>query len=125
MRVAIGPLRLCVCSGFFHRIGSLIVAASSYDYPPYSVPKADPQLWELSPPTAEDYDALIECIPKKTVQITLLAPIIEIQLMDHPYFAPMKGTLFRKLKVCPTIMYCVSCTFPTALCRLEGAYCCW
>lgn len=99
LRLAIGPFRLGLSSGFFHRIGSLLVAASAFDYPPYSVPKPDPQLWELSPPSAEDFDALNECIPTKTVQITLLAPIVEFQLMDHPHFTPMKGNLYRKMKV--------------------------
>lgn len=99
MRLAIGPLRLCLCSGFFHRIGSLLVAASTFDYPPYSIPKPDPPLWELSPPSAEDFDALNECIPTRTTQVTLLAPIVEFQLMDHPHFSPMKGNLYRKIKV--------------------------
>lgn len=98
-RLAIGPFRTCLCSGFFHRIGSLLVAASAFDYSPYSTPKPDPPLWELSPPSAEDFDALSECIPTRTLQITLLAPIVEFQLMDHPHFTPMKGNLYRKMKV--------------------------
>lgn len=99
MRLAVGPLRLGLCSGFFHRMNSLLVAASAFDYPPYSVPKPDPLLSEIGPPSAEDFDALNECIPTKTMQITFLAPIVEFQLMDHPYFSPMKGNLYRKIKV--------------------------
>lgn len=99
MRLIVGPLKLGLCSGFFHRINSLRTAASAYDYSPYSMPKPDPPLSELSPPSAEDFDALIEDIPNSTIQLTIFAPTIEFQLMDHPYFAPAKGKLYRKLKV--------------------------
>lgn len=98
-RLVVGPFKLRVCSGLFHRLGSLRVAASTYDYPPYSVPKPEPLLSELLPPSEEDYDALNECIPSRTTQITVFAPIIEVQMMDHPYFEPQKGSLFRKRKV--------------------------
>lgn len=99
MRLVVGPLKLRICSGFFHRFSSLRVAAAAYDYPPYSVPNPEPPLSDLLPPSSEDYDALNECIPTRTTQITVFAPIIEFQLMDHPYFEPVKGNLFRKRMV--------------------------
>lgn len=99
LRVVVGPLKLRFCSGFFHRISSLNVAALAYEYAPYKVPKSEPSLVELLPPSEEDYDALNEGIPTKTMQITIFAPVLEFQLMDHPYFVPVKGNLFRKRKV--------------------------
>lgn len=99
MRICLGPLRLRLCSGFFHRIASLRVAASYYDYPPYYTLPPDPLLHELPPATEEDFDALSEFIPSRSVKITIFAPIIELELMDHPFFEPVKGHLFKKRKV--------------------------
>ncbi|XP_008197902.1 intermembrane lipid transfer protein VPS13B isoform X1 [Tribolium castaneum] len=98
VRVFIGPLKFRVCSGFFHRTSSLQVAASMYDYPPYYVPKPEPMLTELLPPSEEDFDALNEFIPTRSVKIMLFEPVVELQFMDHPFFEPAKGTLFKKMK---------------------------
>ncbi|KAF2899131.1 hypothetical protein ILUMI_07040 [Ignelater luminosus] len=99
LRLVVGPLRIRMCSGLFHRFSSLRVAASAYDYPPYSVPKPDPTLSDLPPPCAEDFDALQENIPTRSMQITIIAPAIEFQLLDHPYFQATKRNLYRKRKV--------------------------
>ncbi|KAF5303499.1 hypothetical protein FQA39_LY09962 [Lamprigera yunnana] len=98
IRIVFGPLRLRVKSGFFHRISSLRIAASTYDYQPYSPLKSDPSLPELPPPCAEDFDALSDNIPWKIIQLTVLAPIVEFQVMDHPYFQPTKRNLFYKCR---------------------------
>ncbi|CAH0555543.1 unnamed protein product [Brassicogethes aeneus] len=98
LRVCFGPFKLKLCSGFFHRMQSLRVAGSYYDYMPYHTPKPDLPLNELLPPSEEDFDALNEFISSRSTRVTFFAPIIELQLMDHPYFAPTKGTLFRKRK---------------------------
>lgn len=98
LRVVVGPLKLSLPSGLFHRIGSLRTAASAYDYSPYSTPKPDSPRSELPPPIAEDFDALNENIPSRTVQITVIAPVVELQPLDHPHFAPTKGNLFRTSK---------------------------
>ncbi|XP_072392830.1 intermembrane lipid transfer protein VPS13B [Diabrotica undecimpunctata] len=98
MRLCLGPFKLRLCSGFFHRLSSLQVAASYYDYPPYAVPKPDKSFQELQPPSEEDFDALNEFIPSRSMRITFFAPIIELELMDHPYFQPIKGMLYRKRK---------------------------
>lgn len=103
MRLVTGPLKVRFCSGFFHRLSSLNVAASSYEYAPYKHPTPDPTLAELLPPSEEDYDALNEGIPMRTTQITIFAPVLEFQLMDHPYFVPVKGNLFRKRKVIASV----------------------
>lgn len=100
LRICFGPFKLRLCSGFFHRISSLLVASSYYDYPPYYTLKPDPPLQDLLPPSEEDFDALNEFIPGRSMRITFFAPIIELELMDHPYFQPCKGNLFRKRKVC-------------------------
>lgn len=99
MRVCIGPFKLRLCSGFLHRISTLQVAASYYDYPPYYTPKPDLPLQDLLPPSEEDFDALNEFIPSRSMRITFFAPTIELELMDHPYFKPSKGNLFKKRKV--------------------------
>lgn len=98
LRLCFGPFKLRLCSGFFHRISTLQVAASYYDYAPYSVPKPDLALNELLPPSEDDFDALCEFIPQRALRITFFAPVIELQLMEHPYFEATKGNLFRKRK---------------------------
>ncbi|XP_017781523.1 PREDICTED: vacuolar protein sorting-associated protein 13B [Nicrophorus vespilloides] len=98
LRFMVGPLKLRICSGLLHRLSSLQAAASAYDYTPYSIPKPEPVLTELQPPAADDYDALNENIPTRVVRYTMLAPVIEFQLMDHPYFQATKGYLFKKRK---------------------------
>ncbi|CAG9819390.1 unnamed protein product [Phaedon cochleariae] len=98
LRMCFGPLNLRLCSGFFHRTSSLQIAASYYDYPPYYTLKPDLPLQDLLPPSEEDFDALNEFIPSRKMRITFFAPIIELELMDHPYFQPSKGTLFKKRK---------------------------
>ncbi|KAJ8911374.1 hypothetical protein NQ315_014205 [Exocentrus adspersus] len=98
MRVCFGPFRLRICSGFFHRLSTLQMAAAHYDYPPYFIVKPDLPLQDLLPPSEEDFDALNEFIPSRSMRITFFAPTIELELMDHPYFQPTKGTLFRRRK---------------------------
>jgi hypothetical protein len=110
VRIYVGPLKFRVCSGFFHRTSSLQVAASTYDYPPYYVPKSEPLLQELLPPSEEDFDALNEFIPSRTVRIMLYEPVIELQFMDHPFFEPVKGNLFKKTKVEP-VQYPTTCYY--------------
>ncbi|XP_074031826.1 vacuolar protein sorting 13B isoform X2 [Leptinotarsa decemlineata] len=98
IRNCFGPFKLRLCSGFFHRMSSLQVAASYYDYPPYYTLKPDLPLQDLLPPSEEDFDALSEFIPSRSMRVTFFAPIIELELMDHPFFQPHKGLLFRKRK---------------------------
>ncbi|XP_050295994.1 intermembrane lipid transfer protein VPS13B [Anthonomus grandis grandis] len=96
LRLCFGPFKLRICSGLLHRFATLNVAASYYDYPPYYVPKPDLPLEDLLPPSSEDFDALSEFIPQRSIRITLFAPMIELELMDHQLFEPVKGFLFRK-----------------------------
>ncbi|KAG5888478.1 hypothetical protein JTB14_022106 [Gonioctena quinquepunctata] len=98
IRNCFGPFKLRLCSGFFHRMSSLQVAASFYDYPPYYTLKPDLPMQDLLPPSEEDFDALSEFIPTRSMRITFFAPIIELELMDHPFFQPTKGMLFKRRK---------------------------
>nr|CAI5821779.1 unnamed protein product [Callosobruchus analis] len=91
-RVCLGPLRLRVCSGLFHRMAAL---ASP---PPTTTTRLINRLSrghaqrDLRPPTEEEIDALRHFIPSRNVRITLFAPIVELELMDHPYFEPKVST---------------------------------
>ena len=71
----------------------------SYDYAPYKAEAPEPELSELHPPSADDFDALNNSIPIRIYQITLLKPVFVFQLMDHHKFTPNKENLFRRLKV--------------------------
>lgn len=100
-RFIVGPLRLNLCSGFFHRMSSLRTAISSYDYLPYCPGMPPKPFQELSPPTEDDFDAFNENISIKHMHVTLINPVIEIELMDHPYFVATKEQYFiRPKKVC-------------------------
>lgn len=98
-RIYFGSLKFRVCSGFFHRTDSLKVATTTYDYPPYYLPKPDPSLHDLLPPSEEDFDALNEFIPTRTTKIMFFDPIVELYFMDHPFFEPSKEVLFKRAKV--------------------------
>lgn len=75
------------------------MAASFYDYPPYFTLKPDLPLDDLLPPSEDDFDALNEFIPSRSIRITFFAPLVEVELMDHPYFEPHKECLFKRSKV--------------------------
>ena len=111
VRFYVGPLKFRVCSGFCHRTSTLQVAASNYDYPPYYIPKSEPLLHELLPPSEEDFDALNEFIPTKTIQFMIFEPVVELQFMDHPFFEPSKAGLFKKNKVSGTNYTNCNCIF--------------
>lgn len=76
-----------------------MAAASIYEYTPYSSPKPPLPKNELIPPTDDDFENLVDNSPIKTIQFTILAPVVEIWLMDHPYFKATKGMFFSKRKV--------------------------
>ncbi|XP_045475296.1 vacuolar protein sorting-associated protein 13B [Harmonia axyridis] len=97
-RIFIAPLKLRLCSGFQHRISSMVMAAVNYEYVPYYIPAPDPEYQDLLPPSEEDFDALNEFIPLASVKVTFFAPVIEFETADHPYFVPKKGKLYRKHK---------------------------
>ncbi|XP_030768330.1 vacuolar protein sorting-associated protein 13B-like isoform X2 [Sitophilus oryzae] len=98
LRICLGPLRLRICSGLFHRFSTLQMASSFYDYPPYYVPKPHLSLQELLPPSEDDFDALMEFIPSRSLRVTFFAPQIELDLMDHPFFEPSRCCLSRRSK---------------------------
>ncbi|XP_066257341.1 intermembrane lipid transfer protein VPS13B isoform X1 [Euwallacea similis] len=98
LRLCIGPFKLRICSGLIHRCNTIQVASSFYDYPPYYTPKEDLLLHDLLPPSEDDFDALNEFIPTRAIRITFFAPIIELELLDHPFFEPTKTHLFERSK---------------------------
>ncbi|CAG9772920.1 unnamed protein product [Ceutorhynchus assimilis] len=98
LRLCIGPFRLRVCSGLIHRANTIQTAASFYDYPPYYTLKPDLPLQNLQPPSEEDFDALNKFIPSRSLRLTLFAPLIELELMDHPCFEPNKTCMFKRSK---------------------------
>lgn len=100
LRIVVGPTKINICSGLFHRISSLQAAAATYDYQPYT--KSDPPrlLQDLQPPSEDDFEALNERITMKVIQITAIAPVIELELMDHHYFKATKDNYFKPRKVC-------------------------
>lgn len=98
MRVCFGPLKLRINSGLFHRLSSLKICASTYDYPPYYIPKPDPAYQDLHPPSEEDFDALNDFISTKSIKVMFFEPLIELNFLDHNLFEPSKGNSFKKAK---------------------------
>lgn len=99
LRIVVGPLKFRVCAGLVHRLNCILTVAASYEYSPYFTPKPNLTKQELLPPSADDFDALNENISMSVMQFTVLAPIIEFHLFDHPHFQSTKEHLFRKRKV--------------------------
>ncbi|XP_071057652.1 intermembrane lipid transfer protein VPS13B isoform X2 [Onthophagus taurus] len=105
LRIVVGPIRVKVCAGLIHRVECMVAAASAYDYAPYIVEKSHPpSKVDLQPPSTDDYDALNENIPIQVMQYTIIAPVIEVHLFDHPKFESTKSYLFRKRKKLSTII---------------------
>ncbi|KAK9889545.1 hypothetical protein WA026_006900 [Henosepilachna vigintioctopunctata] len=98
MRIFVAPLKLRICSGLYHRLSSMVVAAMTYEYISYYTPTPDPDYQDLLPPSEEDYDSLTEFIPLASIKVTLFGPVIEFELSDHPHFIPKKGKLYRRHK---------------------------
>ncbi|XP_055587583.1 intermembrane lipid transfer protein VPS13B [Uranotaenia lowii] len=83
IRAFLGKFKLKIGADTLHRIKALVSYKDSYEYPPYYEEKPLPNLQQLPPPSAEDYDALMNEIPLKQVHITIVAPIIELHPFDH------------------------------------------
>lgn len=99
LRSVVGPFRLRICAGLIHRLTCIFTVASSYEYSPYQIPKADPPRAELSTPSSDEFDALHDNVSVTTMQYTIIAPVIEFYLFDHPHFQSTKDHLFKKRKV--------------------------
>lgn len=109
VRIVVGHLRLNLCSGFFHRLSTFMAAMSAYDYQPYTTPKPPRLFHELQPPSEDDFEAFNERITMKMIEVTVINPVIELELADHPYFKASKECYFRPRKVvCISINY-ISC----------------
>ncbi|KAI4462018.1 vacuolar protein sorting-associated protein 13b [Holotrichia oblita] len=104
LRIVVGPLKFRICAGLVHRLNCILTVASSYEYLPYFTPKPNLTKQELLPPSADDFDALNENISMNVMQFTVLAPIIEFHLFDHPHFQSTKEHLFRKRKKLSTVI---------------------
>jgi len=77
-------MQLNVTSGLIHRAQEIMKAASSYNYPPYVDPPADPVLSELSPASETDIFTLEKYIPLRAYQLTMFKPVVNISYLDHP-----------------------------------------
>nr|XP_029723384.1 vacuolar protein sorting-associated protein 13B-like [Aedes albopictus] len=86
IRAFFGKFRLKFGADTLHRLKTLISYKDAYEYSPYYEEKPIPSLSQLPPPSAEDYDALMNEIPLKQVHITILTPILELQPFDHGKF---------------------------------------
>ncbi|XP_065088861.1 intermembrane lipid transfer protein VPS13B [Ochlerotatus camptorhynchus] len=86
IRAFLGKFRLKISADTLHRLKTLISYKDAYEYPAYYEEKPIPSLHQLLPPSAEDYDALMNEIPLKQVHITILTPILELHPFDHGKF---------------------------------------
>lgn len=76
-----------------------MAATNAYDYQPYTNPKPTRLFHELQPPSEDDFDSFNERITMKTLELTIINPVIELELIDHPYFTATKENYFRPRKV--------------------------
>ncbi|XP_039314180.1 vacuolar protein sorting-associated protein 13B [Solenopsis invicta] len=83
VRYVAGDLTIRLCSGIFHRIDTIKLAAAKYDYNPYLVIKPDPLIDELPPVTLEEYEALRENVSMTETKFVLKRASLQLQLVDH------------------------------------------
>ncbi|XP_021693609.1 vacuolar protein sorting-associated protein 13B [Aedes aegypti] len=86
IRAFFGKFRLKFGADTLHRLKTLISYKDAYEYSPYYEEKPIPSLNQLLPPSAEDYDALMNEIPLKQVHITIITPTLELFPFDHGKF---------------------------------------
>lgn len=78
VRCIVGPFNFKYCSSLIHIMEALKEYLDSYDYVPYGEDKCPITLNQLSPPSTEDYDALMSDIPVKVFQLKIIHPTIEL-----------------------------------------------
>lgn len=83
VRAIIGPFKLKYSTTCHHIIETLSSFTKLYDYSPYVILKPLPTLSQLTPPSTDDYDALMSEIPSVVYNIVLHKPIIEFSMWDH------------------------------------------
>lgn len=77
-RCLVGSFNFKYCNSFIHIMDALKEYLDSYDYVPYGEDKCPITLNQLSPPSTEDYDALMSDIPLRVYEVKILQPVIEL-----------------------------------------------
>lgn len=82
-RAFIGPFNLKYGSTMIHLSDLLRDYLKTYDYPVYVEEKIPLTISQLTPPSTDDYDALMTEIPIHNYQIVFVKPVFEIKIWDH------------------------------------------
>lgn len=82
-RAAIGSFNFKHSASLQHIILTLKEYLARYDYPPYGQERVQLMRSQLSPPSTEDYDALMADIPMRLLQLSVRRPTIELHIGDH------------------------------------------
>lgn len=96
-RAFFGTFTFKYSSSLTHIIETLKEYTECYDYAPYVQERPPLTLVQLSPPSTEDYDALMNEIPMRVYQITVRKPIIEIHVDDHEYLPSVGGVNGKRM----------------------------
>lgn len=82
-RAIVGSFNFKYGSSLVHIIETLKDYSDSYDYAPYAQEKLPLTLSQLSPPSTEDFEALMADIPIKMYQLSIYKPVLEYHVGDH------------------------------------------
>lgn len=89
-RAFIGKFNFKFTTGLMHIIEKLREYADSYDYVPYVDSKSQINVSQLTPPSTEDFEALMTEIPLKHYEISVQQSVLEIHVSDHEYLTNPK-----------------------------------
>ncbi|KAJ6640172.1 Vacuolar protein sorting-associated protein 13B [Pseudolycoriella hygida] len=98
VRCLVGTFNFKYCNSFIHIMDALKEYLDSYDYVPYVEDECPITLNQLSPPSTEDYDALMSDIPLKVFQLKIVHSVVEwiaereeskIKIKNDKYLMPL------------------------------------
>lgn len=96
-RAFIGTFTFKYSSSLIHIMETLKEYTDCYDYAPYAQDRPSLTLGQLSPPSTEDFDALMNDIPMRIYQMTVRQPIIECHVGNHDKVLLSCGSSSKKL----------------------------
>lgn len=98
VRIFFGKFNLKIDSTLFHLINELKEQCQQYTYiAPYLIATSGDLLSQLTPPSTEDYESLLDCIPLRKYHIFLSNPTIEYYHLNADHFQTNESNDFKQM----------------------------
>lgn len=97
MRVFCKKLKMNLGASATHVLETLRCYANQYNYPPYLELRPIPNANQLTPPSSDDYEALMAEVPLRRYELQMSTTTIDFDFTDHKLEANQKRTLSCEL----------------------------